>query len=50
MSSELYTLAAFLVSAALSRKLHPSQSWCFASSIVKSGLFFLSIDISLLSG
>jgi hypothetical protein len=43
-------LAAFLVSAALSKKLHPSQSWYFASSIVSSRLFFLARAINLLSG
>jgi hypothetical protein len=50
VSSESYTLSAFLVSAALSRKLNPSQSLCFASSIFKSGQFFLANDISLFSG
>jgi hypothetical protein len=50
LSRELYTSAAFLVSAALSKKLYPSQSWYFASSIVSSGLFFLARVINLLSG
>jgi hypothetical protein len=36
LSRELYTSVAFLVSAALSKKLYPSQSWYFAFSIVSS--------------